>query len=142
VSLETRFFSKILPAATDECWLWKGKPNGNGYGRFCFGGGGYVMAHRWAYELLIAEIPAGLVLDHLCRNRMCVNAWHLDPVTIAENVRRGRQWESEKTHCPELHAYSELNTYITPEGHRECRICRRGADQRRRMRVRASVLAA
>jgi HNH endonuclease len=140
--LEERFFARVQPAAADECWTWRGKPNQNGYGRFCNGSQRYVLAHRWAYELLIADIPADLVLDHLCRNRICVNPWHTEPVTIAENIRRGRQWESEKTHCPELHPYSEINTYIDPDGHRECRTCRRAADTRRRKRGRTSVLAA
>jgi hypothetical protein len=48
-----------------------------------------IRAHRFAYELLVGPIPEGLVIDHLCRNRRCVNPAHLEPVTAEENWRRG-----------------------------------------------------
>ena len=66
-----------------------------------------------------------------------MNPWHLEPVTIAENVRRGRQWESEKTHCSRNHLYDEVNTYWTPDGHRECRQCRLLAFRRHAPKKRA-----
>lgn len=72
-----------------ECWVWKGKPNGAGYGR-TQQNKKTVLAHRAVYELHMGPIPPGLELDHLCRVPICVNPDHLDPVTHLVNVRRGR----------------------------------------------------
>lgn len=77
---------------------------------------------------MIAEIPNGLELDHLCRNRACVNPYHLDPVSHAENMRRGVAGlkQREKTHCPVGHEYTAENTYIHPQnGSRNCKACQR-----------------
>lgn len=68
------------------CWLWQ-RAASNGYGRLAYRGHLYY-AHRVYYELLRGPIPAGLVLDHLCPNTLCVNPDHLEPVTLAENLRR------------------------------------------------------
>lgn len=139
--ISARFWIKVESGLADECWRWKACTVKAGYGRFGVRTGLVMQAHRFAYEELIETVPAGLVLDHLCRNRRCVNPWHLEPVTIAENVRRGRQWESEKTHCPQLHPYDITNTYITPDGHRECRLCRRASINRYRQKERHLALA-
>lgn len=68
---------------TDTCWLWTGRKEKAGYGKYCG-----TVAHRWAYRELVGPIPAGLTLDHLCYVRHCVNPAHLEPVTLLENVRR------------------------------------------------------
>lgn len=92
-------------------------------------------AHRVAYEALVAPIAAGLQLDHLCRVRRCVNPAHVEPVTQAENLRRGETITARAvaaTHCPQGHPYSGENLYVNPEGHRHCRQCARDRNARRR----------
>lgn len=84
--IEERFWSKV--AKTSTCWLWGGSVRANGYGVFSFQAR-TMLAHRYAYELLSGPIPTGLVIDHLCRVRNCVNPAHLEAVTQSENVRRG-----------------------------------------------------
>lgn len=81
-----RFWEKI-EIQNSGCWAWKGSLVG-GYGSF-FANKRVVKAHRWSYEQFVGPIPDGLELDHLCRNTCCVNPAHLEPVTHAENVRRG-----------------------------------------------------
>nr|WP_268250013.1 HNH endonuclease [Streptomyces echinoruber] len=129
------------------CWLWTGRPNQHGYGRFRSGGQGSqtVPAHRWSYEGLVAEIPDGLVLDHLCRTRHCVNPYHLDPVPNAVNVLRGESFSAAnaaKTECPEGHPYSQENTYVHPTtGGRLCLTCKRMTDRASQARHRAAQRA-
>lgn len=85
-----------------------------------------LLAHRWSYEFHVGPIPEGLDLDHLCRNRGCVNPDHLEPVTREENIRRAF---ATVTHCPSGHPYSDENTYVRPGTvHRKCRACARQRD--------------
>lgn len=72
---------------TDTCWLWTGNKTPAGYGRFWLNGRN-VQAHRAAYEFHIGPIADGLTIDHLCRVTSCVNPAHMEPVTLAENIRR------------------------------------------------------
>lgn len=86
---ETRFWAKVDKGDRNGCWLWRGGTNGLGYGHV--GRNGRTeYAHRVAYVLAGGEIPAGLVIDHLCRTTLCVRPDHLEPVTHAENHARGK----------------------------------------------------
>lgn len=131
-----RFWAKVnkfgpAPAELESCgpcWLWLGTLE-LGYGRFYFGHRGqYERVHRLAYFLTVGLIEDDLELDHLCRVRHCCNPQHLEPVTHAENIRRGRTGahNADKTHCNRGHEYTEKNTLIHfPRGYpsRLCRIC-------------------
>lgn len=120
------------PILGTKCWLWTAGTL-HGYGQFSCRRTIYrsrtQRAHRISYEMYVGPIPEGLQLDHLCRVRRCVNPEHLEPVTCAENVRRGRAGEAfalaqmAKTHCPQGHAYAGSNLYVPPSGGRYCRIC-------------------
>lgn len=85
------------------------------------------MVHRLAYELCVGPIPDGLTIDHLCRNRACVNPGHLEPVTHRENVLRSNNpaaINARKTHCKHGHEFTEENTLVSKNGrNRQCRKC-------------------
>lgn len=86
-----RFFSKVRQDHETGCWVWVGCPTPKGYGLFALRGpypSVRVSTHKWAYERLIGPVPEGLELDHLCRNRMCCNPLHLEPVTHQVNMQR------------------------------------------------------
>lgn len=126
------------------CWEWQGHIATNGYGQICVGSRTdntrrTRSAHTASYEALFGEIPEGLVLDHLCRNRKCVNPEHLEPVTTQENIRRGElgKLELSKTHCPHGHPYvgDNLVTRTYPGRtkmitDRQCRTCIRERNYR------------
>jgi hypothetical protein len=120
-----RFWSKVDKQGPDGCWLWLIGKSTAGYGVFRLPDR-QVLAHRFAYELLVGPIPDGMTLDHLCRVRHCVNPTHLEPATRGENTLRGETVTAAnraKTHCPQGHPYEQ--TY----GQRICRKCRRKANR-------------
>ena len=102
--------------------------------------GAYLQAHRVVYEALVGPIPDGLWIDHLCRNRSCVNPDHLEPVTPKENIRRGVKSKRNWTACPKGHTYTPDNTYWRPTGQRRCRDC--GAARAREYRKRKATVDA
>lgn len=131
--VEVRFWSKVDKRGPDECWPWMASLR-LGYGQF-YRDGRPRNAHRTAYELQVGPIPEGLTIDHLCRNRACQNARHLEPVTNEENIRRGTFFGSgtaailARTHCKHGHAFDEQNTQHAKWG-RRCRACNRGYARR------------
>lgn len=124
-----RFWAKVEVADDPtQCWLWRGGLYRNGYGRFAWSSGHALLAHRYAYELMVAPIPEGLEIDHLCGARNCVNPKHLEAVPHRENLLRGNTITARhaaKTHCPQGHAYDRVNTHWTLAGTRKCRACNR-----------------
>ncbi|MGP9582309.1 HNH endonuclease signature motif containing protein [Brachybacterium sp. AOP35-5H-19] len=114
-----RFFSK-LTASPSGCWEWTATRDRYGYGKF-WDGSRKVKAHRWAYEHLVGPIPSGLVIDHKCRNRSCVNPAHMETVTNAENLRRRRPDMDEV--CANGHPRTAESTYMAKGKYRNCRVC-------------------
>ncbi len=114
-----------------DCWNWTHQRSSDGYPRL-WDGARKVQAHRFSYEYFIGPIPNGLTIDHLCRNRGCVNPYHLEPVTIAENTRRGfsaAAMNARKTHCIRGHPFDSSNLLLKGKNSdgintRECRTCK------------------
>jgi hypothetical protein len=122
--LTERFLEQVHVDPTTECWNWTGSTPA-GYGKIC-ADGVWIAAHRLAYELWVGPIPAGLHIDHLCRNRGCVRVDHLEAVTPAENVRRGMSPPGighRMMACRRGHPFDEANTRTAQAKQRLCRVC-------------------
>lgn len=125
-----RFWRRV--DKTDDCWIFTGGLTHNGYSQVWVNGAP-IYGHRFSYEELVAPIPAGMTLDHLCRRRACVNPSHLEPVSAVENTMRGGAApaiNARKTACVRGHAFDSANTHVGPDGKRYCRACRRIRAQR------------
>lgn len=125
-----RRFMSYVDKSEDGCWNWRVLSTG-GYGRTKWFKGDVKyteLAHRAAYQLFIGPIPDGCCIDHLCRNRGCVNPAHLEAVSTRENLIRGvglAAMNSRKTHCKNGHEFTKENTrYATRRSGRTFRVCR------------------
>ncbi len=118
----TRFWGRV--EKTESCWLWRGGIINSGYGRF------YIkrkiwVAHRVSYILTRGPVPIGLCLDHLCRNRACVNPDHLDLVTQRENTLRGMHPNQVIRRTGMCHkGHSSVDAWVSAGGKKECRKCK------------------
>lgn len=92
------------------CWIWQGSVDSRGYGQLKSQGITW-RAHRFFYVSLVNKIPPNYQIDHLCKNKLCVNPEHLEPVTQFENMKRSGVWEKNKgrSHCPKGHEYTPEN---------------------------------
>lgn len=140
-----RFWSHVDKSG--DCWLWTSTVR-KGYGRFAVTTGQSVSVHRFAYEQ-IAPIPEGMTIDHLCRNTLCVNAEHMEPVSLLENIKRRPPTPNHpnkvKTHCPEGDPYDKF--IYDSDGRLKSRRCskcdrRMWAEAYRRKRLRKRGIAA
>ena len=120
--------SRVMPEPMSGCWIWIGARQSRGYGHLAVHGSA-KLAHRWSYELQVGLIPEGLVLDHKCRNRACVNPKHLRPVTQKQNNAASDSVTSQnarKTHCSQGHELTAENikVVVRKDGtRRKCRTC-------------------
>lgn len=122
-----RFWSKVKKDGPNDCWEWIGRINRKGYGAFHYPNG--ASAHRFAILLELGHIDKALVVDHLCRNRACVNSKHLRLVTTRENVLCGMgpaAIHARKTKCKNGHPFDKIS-----KGVRSCRVCLRAAGRKR-----------
>lgn len=132
--LAEKFWPKVQVGGPAECWKWMGARTKNGYGYFHVDRRRRHGAHRIAYELMVGPISESLTIDHLCRNRSCVNPEHLEPIPLRENILRGSGFSArnaKKTHCKWGHRFDDINTYLDRNGWRMCKICR----QRRKRKL-------
>lgn len=130
-----RLREKYIEDPNTGCWNWTAALDTKGYGTFAMTSQRKVHAYRASYTLLVGDVPKGLVLDHLCRNRRCVNPAHLEPVTVRENLMRGETKAAQnaaKTHCAHGHPFTADNLLKRQDGRRKCRECNRQYLARRR----------
>lgn len=126
-----------IPERVDlgPCWTWKGALSGEGYAQ-AWDGERQRPAHVLTWESVNGPVPAGLELDHLCRNRGCVRPSHAEPVTHRENLMRSpiapAAINAAKSECLRGHPFDDANTYRDRRGSRHCRTCHRDREAARR----------
>ena len=126
-----RIAMKFTRGSDSECWIWTGALAHHGYGQVMYESK-QQKAHRVLYQILVGPIPDGLTLDHLCRQRACVNPAHLEPVTMRENLLRGiglTAVHAQKTHCINGHPLTGDNLQSRAQSAesrwRVCRACQK-----------------
>lgn len=133
-------FADSYEVTSAGCWMWSKKVHSTGYA-YTRVDGKMVRAHRAAYELLVGPIPEGLVLDHLCRNRSCVNPAHLEPVTQRENLLRGNTTTARNAAATTCRLGHPLDGRYPTRGVRYCKTCRRAEAKASRLRARFGGVA-
>lgn len=134
IALVTKLMNHSIVDPVADCWVWTGARKTGGYGTVRKNDGRRKFsysAHRASYEEFVGPIPDGLELDHLCRNRLCINPSHLEPVTRSENIRRGigpqtvQAYHARRTHCRNGHLLAGDNVSHQPgtKTGRRCRAC-------------------
>lgn len=131
---EAFFWSRVTRGHVADCWPWNGAMKASGYGIFR-----KVRVHRVAFTLLRGPIPVDKTIDHLCRNRRCVNPSHMEIVTMKENTLRGNgitAQQARQTHCKHGHEFTPENISYVKKG-RTCKQCRKDAGRRSKRSKRA-----
>jgi len=137
-----RLWARIERGSNGECWRWLSWHDADGYAGWRVMGAPSRRPQRLIYALERGEFDNALVIDHLCRNRWCVNPWHMEPVTGVENVLRGvgpAATHARETHCKRGHPFTEENTYPNHNG-RGCRACKREKQNAPGYRARANEM--
>lgn len=139
-SVEERYWEKVDKRGPDECWPWKSPLRPDGYGQLGVKGNRPEVAHRVGWRLAHGPIPPGAAVDHTCHNedpacsggvcahRACQNPAHWRLTTQGGNVLAGKgipAANAVKTHCDAGHLFDAANTYVRPDGYRDCRACKR-----------------
>jgi len=140
-TLEQRFWEKVKK--TETCWEWVAGKVSDGYGTFHVAPGqGMGSAHIVSWEMARGPVPEGLEIDHLCRNRSCVNPDHMEAVTHRVNSLRSdnpmARW-ARRTHCGKGHPLSGDNLMLRSDGGRRCRTCKRASGRAHMRNKRASA---
>lgn len=126
--IDKQYITERVTIDDNGCWLWIGAKNSAGYAvalRKPKTTSLHIRMHRKSYELYKGEIPEGLVIDHLCRVRHCINPDHLEPVTIKENTLRSPLVNKKHDKfCLHGHEYTPETTFMRKTGIRNCRTCK------------------
>jgi len=141
-TIEERFWRYVQRGTAEECWEWTGTKN-NGYGLMRTGEGETkILAHRFSYELHVDLIPEGLQIDHLCRNKGCVNPAHLEAVTQQVNILRSENMAARYARRTECHICGGELIFRESINARVCRTCEQRRTATKVSNARAKRLSA
>ena len=135
------FWSQVQIETANGCWVWRGYTKGNGYGYF---GKRHWRVHRLAYLLLVGPIQEGLTIDHLCKNRLCVNTEHMEVVSFGVNTLRGNGWSgtnARKAVCHLGHPFRTRTSRRTGRLYRLCPVCHLEGNRLWRLKKKEAALA-